>query len=367
MNVGRSFPVLVILLGVALSGCDAVNEYIPTGGGKSEAAERERLAREREASAEQARVEGERSALRQHIEASCRVLESALADAKRKSEEAKADRETLSVRIRELSSASDESGRTPERHVVLSGLLADDRINELAAKYADRNFRMIRLEFVEAMRAAYGKIRRRDAALDRNQTAYDKSVADIADDVAKSQQTAQASAAGLRRAIAALEKKEKDLQRMVSMSAGVKDVRRRKEQELRDVSNRLRELHRDYDALKTNKEVDAALSRTTRQANSDKERVQMAKERADAHVVRLFAGMKAPEDITSECEKITIGELERRIVAAEKNSEEGAAKDSVNLEYLKSLRSGLGKLNVTALQRLRTDVDRRLSGTPEKK
>lgn len=367
MKISRSVPVLAVLLGMALSGCDAVSEYIPTGGGKSEAAERERLARERETAAEQARVEGERTALRQHIEASCRVLESAIADAKRKSEEAKADRDALSARIREISSASDENGRTPERHVVLSGLLADDRVNELAAKYMDRNFMMIRLEFIEAMRAANGKIRRRDAALDRNQAAYDKSVADIADDVAKSQQSSQASAADLRRTISALEKKERDLQRMVSMSAGVSDVRRRKEQELRDVSSRLRDLHRDYDALRTNKKVDEATSRAMRQANDDKERAQKARERADAHVVRFFADMKAPEDITSECEKITIGELERRMVAAEKNAMEGMAGDAGNLDYLKSLCSGLDKLNVTALQRMRTDVDRRLSGTPEKK
>lgn len=154
---------------------------------------------------------------------------------------------------------------------------------------------------------------------------------------------------------------------MVSMSAGVNDVRRRKELELRDVSNRLRELHRSYDALRTNKEVDAALSRTARQAIYDKERAQLARERADAHIVRLFPDVKAPEDITSECEKITIGELERRMIAAEKNAMEGTAGDAGNLEYLKSLCSGLDKLNVTTLQRMRTDVDRRLSGTPEKK
>lgn len=367
MKVGRSIPVLVLLVGMALSGCDAVNEYIPTGGGKPEAVERERLVREREAAAEQTRVEGERTALRRHIEASCRVLEAAIADGRRKSEEAKTDREALSARIRELSSAPDENGRTPERHVVLSGLLADDRVNELAAKYMDRNFRMIRLEFIEAMRTANGKIRRRDAALDRNKAAYDKSIADIADDAAKSQQASQDSAANLRRTIAALEKKEKDLQRMVSMSAGVSDVRRRKEQELRDVSNRLRDLHRDYDALRTNRAVDEAASRTARRVNTDRERVQMARERADAHVVRLFPDVKAPEDITSECEKITIGELERRMVAAEKNAMEGTAGDAGNLDYLKSLCSGLDNLNVTALQRMRTDVDRRLSGTPEKK
>ena len=367
MKVGRSIPVLMILLGMVLSGCDAVNEYIPTGGGKSVAAERERLAREREAAVEQARVEGERTALRQHIEASCRILESALADGKRKSEEAKADREMLSVRIREISSAPDENGRTPERHVVLSALLADDQVNKLAAKYMDRSFRMIRLEFIEAMRMANGKIRRRDAALDRNQTAYDKSIADIMDDAAKSQQASQVSAEDVQRAIAALEKKERDLQRMVSMSSGVHDVRRRKELELRDVSNRLRELHRNYDALRTNREVDAAVSRTTRQANYDKERAQQARERADAHVARLFADMKAPENITSECEKITIGELERRMVAAERNSTDETAGDARDLGYLKSLCSGLDKSNVTALQRIRTDVDRRLSGTPEKK
>ena len=367
MNADRLIPVLIVLLGMVLSGCDAVSEYIPTAGGKSEVAERERLAREREAAAEQARVEGERAALRHHVEASCRVLESAIADGKRKSDEAKADREALSARIRELSSVLGEDGRTPERHVVLSGLLADDRVNELAAKYTDRSFRMIRLEFIEAMRNANGRIRRRDAALERNQADYDKSVSGIADDVAKSQQASQNSAADLRRAIVALEKKERDLQRLVSMSAGVKDVRKRKELELRDVSNRLRELHRSYDALRTNKEVDAANARTTRQANYDKERALMAKERADAHVARLFAAIKAPEDITSECEAITIGELERRIVAAEKNAMEGTAGYVGTLTYLKSLSSGLDKLNVTALQRARTEVDRRLSGTPEKK
>ncbi len=353
-----------LLLGAAVAGCDAVNDYIPTSGGKAVAQERERRSQEREVAAERERTDGERAALRQHIEANCKTLESALAECGRGIAEAKSDREALAARIKELSSASDGNGRTPERHVVLSGLLADDKVNELATRYMERDFRMIRLEFIEAMRAANGQAKRRDDALSRNQDAYDKSLSGISDDADKARQMSQKSADDLRRSIAALERKEKELQRSVSMSSGVRDVRRRKEQELRDVSNRLRELHARYDAIKTNRESNDAVERATRQASRTLEDAQRTKERADALVARNFAGMKDPAVITSECEQRTIGELERRVIAAARDLEEGRRDSAEILGYLKSVTVGLDKLNVTALQRVRSDVDARLAKKP---
>ena len=367
MKVCRLIPVLAILLGMALSGCDAVNDYIPTTNGKAAAQERERLSREREENEARERTDGERVALRQHVEANCKTLESALGECRERIVEAKSDREALAARIRELSSASDENGRTPERHVVLSRLLADDKVNVLAARYMERDFRMIRLEFIEAMRAANGLAKRRDDALSRNQEAYDKSVSGIADDADRARQMSQGSAESLRRSIAALERKEKELQRSVSMSSGVRDVRRRKEQELRDVSNRLRELHAQYDAIKTNRESNDAVERATRQASRTTEDAQRAKERADALVARNFAGLKDPAAITSDCEQRTIGELERRIIAAARSLDEGRRDVAEALAYLKSSVSGLDKLNLTALQRVRSDVDARLAKKPGSK
>ena len=367
MKVRRLIPVLLLAFGIAFAGCDAVDGYMPSGGGKTDAAKRERLAREREASEEQERLEGERTALRQHIEANCRMLESSLAANKDKCAEAKADREALSARIREISASSDENGRTPERHVVLSGLLSDDRVNALAMRYMERDFRMIRLEFIEAMRTANGLARRRDEALVRNQEAYDKSVSGISDDTDNARQMSQRSADDLQKSIAALERKEKELQRSVSMSSGVRDVRRRKEQELRDVSNRLRELHARYDAIRTNKESNEAIERATRQASRTLEDAQRAKERADVLVARSFAGMRDPAEITSDCEQRTIGELERRIIAAARDLEEGQKGAVETLAYLKSIAVGLDKLNMTALQRVRSDVDARLAKKSESK
>ena len=367
MNIDRFVLVSFLLFGAAVVGCDAVNDYIPTTNGKAATQERERLSREREENEARERTDGERVALRQHIEANCKALESALRECRERIAETKSDREALATRIRELSSASDEDGRTPERHVVLSGLLADDRVNALAARYMERDFRMIRLEFIEAMRAVNGLAKRRDDALSRNQEVYDKSVSGIADDVERARQMSQGSAESLRRSIAALERRERELQRSVSMSSGVRDVRRRKEQELRDVSNRLRELHARYDAIKTNRESNDAVERATRQASRTTEDAQRAKERADALVVRNFAGLKDPAAITSDCEQRTIGELERRIIAAARNLDEGQRDVAELLDYLKSSVGGLDKLNLTALQRVRSDVDARLAKKPGSK
>lgn len=360
MDIGRFTLVSLLLLGAAVVGCDAVNDYIPAINGNA-AQERKRLSREGEEIAAIEQADGERAALRQHIEANCKIFESALAACRERLAGAESDREALAARIKELSSASDENGRTPERHVVLSGLLADDKVNALAARYMERDFRMIRLEFIEAMRAANGMARRRDDALSRNQDVYDRSVSGIADDADKARQMSQKSAEDLRRSIAALEQKEKTLQRSVSMSSGVRDVRRRKELELRDVSNRLRELHARYDAIKTNRESNDAVERATRQANRTAEDAQRAKERADALVARNFAGLKDPVAITSDCEQRTVGELERRIIAAVRDFEEERKGSAEVLDYLKSFAGGLDKLNLTALQRVRSDVDARLS------
>ena len=365
MRIDRLMSVSVLLLGAAVAGCDAVNDYIPTTNGKATVRERERLSREREENDVRERTDGERAALRQHIEASCRAVELAFAAHGKKLAEAKSDQETLAARIKELSTASDESGRTPERHVVLSGLLADDKVNALAARYMERDFRMIRLEFIEAVRAAKGMARRRDDALSRNQDIYNKSISGVAEDADRARRESRNSAESLQRSIAALEQKEKELQRSVSMSSGVNDVRRRKEQELRDVSNRLRMLHDRYDAIKTNKDSDSAIERAMRQSNRATEDAHRAKERADALVARNFAGMRNPAEITSDCEQRTIGELGRRIIAAVRDLENGQKDSAEILDYLKSFAGGLDKLNLTALQRVRSDVDARLSKKSE--
>lgn len=350
--------VLVLLLGAAV-GCDAVNEYMPSGNGKAVLEERERLARQREAEVEREKVDGERAALRHHIEATCLFLESRLSACKRKVSDAKADRELLSARVRELSSATEENGRTPERNVVLSGLLADDRVNELAAKYMECDFRMVRLEYIEAMREANGMIRRRDEALSRNQEAYDKAVAGTGSDLDQVRLSVRNSAADLKRSIAALEKKERDLQRSVSMSSAVPDVRRRKEQELRDLSERLRRLHQEYDAIRANRESSDDVSRASQQSMNERAGAQRQRELSDAHVARQFADIKDPKEITSACEARTVGALMGRIIAAERDVSGGDIEFAIG--YLRTISRDLDKLNVTALQRVRKDIDSRIS------
>ena len=359
MRVNLFTLVSSLLLGAAVAGCDAVNDYIPMTNGKAAAQERERRSQEQAAAAERERTDGERAALRQHIEAHCRILESRLSACKQKIAEAKADRDALGARIRELSSATDENGRTPERHAVLSGLLADDKVNALAAKYMDYDFRMIRLEYIEAMRAANGDIRRRDEALNRNQADYEKSVADSGGDTDQARLSERKSAADIRRAIAALEREEKELRRSISMSSAVKSVRDLKERELRDVSDRLRRLKLEYDEVRTSRGSNRAISEAARQANVAREGAKRQKERADEHVVRLFAGIRDPKEITSECEARTIGALSSRILAAERDQSGGDI--AAGIEYLQSVSDGLDKMNLTALQRVRSDVDARLA------
>lgn len=353
-------PILIpLLLLCAAVGCDAVNEYMPSGNGKAALEARERQARQREAEVEREQMDGERAALRQHVEASCFLLESRLSACKRKVSDAKADRELLSARVRELSSATDEGGRTPERNVVLSGLLADDRVNELAAKYMEVDFRMIRLEYIEAMRAANGMIRRRDEALNRNQEDYDKAVAGSGNDVDQARLSVQNSEADLKRSIAALEKRERSLQRSLSMSSAVSDVRRRKEQELRNLSERLRRLHLEYDAIRANREVSGDISRATQQSMNERTIAQRQREQSDAHVARQFAGIKDPKEITSACEERTVGALMSRIIAVERDVSGGDVEAAIG--YLRTISGSLDKLNRTALQRVRKDIDSRIS------
>ena len=352
------------VLGVLLAGCDAVTEYLPEMNGKSAAAEQKRLAKQKEETENRAQEDGERAALRQHITSSCKVLATALADSQRKSEAVESDRATLSACIRELSSSFGENGRTPERHVVLSGLLADDKINALALKYMERDFRMVRLEFVEAVRAANAISRRRDESLNRNQADYDKAMAKISDEANRSAKESLTAAAEIRKSIAALEKKEKSLQREVSMTSANRSVRSRKERELRDVSDRLRQLHRDYDEVSSSKGANESVQRATQQAAQNSARAQEFKARADAQVARTFSGMRGPAEITSEYEDRTVGELQRRIVAAASDVKAACSDIGSSLDYLKSAAVGLDKLNLTALQRVRTDVDARLSKKP---
>ena len=163
---------------VAAAGCDAVNEFVPFSGGNDKRQEEQR-ARQRSEAEEAKRLADERAALAQHVAALSRSLAVDLESATKAVDAATADRTALAERIRELSDANADK----PRQVTLAAILADARVCELARKYMDRDFRLVRLEFLERTREALAARRAFDASRQRASGAYDAEVAAAKDGV----------------------------------------------------------------------------------------------------------------------------------------------------------------------------------------
>ena len=353
-------PVLVLCVAV-FAGCDAVEEYVSVPGGKQETArQKAELARQKEAAEERERTDAERVALACHLEASiCSLKKEAEACSNRMSV-AMVDRKTLSARIQDLSTGGDGK-RTPSRQDALSAMLSDDRINDVASRYMDRDFRMVRLEFVDAMRAALDFARRRDEALSKNRKAYDDTLADIRERSGKTHASAEKSVANIRQSIAALERRETELQRTLAMSSAVRDVRRQKESELREITTKLRRLQMEYDAVRADQGADTRSDMNSRRLGAEADSAQRRLQRADEHVRRSFVGGAKPGELVSDYEAKTIGTLEKTLVTAVRESEASLKRLQGCIDYLHSTSSRLEDMSSQALRKIRGDVDSRIA------
>lgn len=337
---------------VVATGCDAVNEFVPFSGGSDKRQEEQRARQQAEAE-ETNRLADERAALAQHVAALSRALTADLESATKAVDEATADRTLLAERIRELSDANADKSR----QVMLAAILADERVGELARKYMDRDFRLIRLEFIERVREALAARRAFDASRQRANGAYDAEVAAAKESVRSAAASVDRSQAAMRREIARLAKQERDLQRAFNMSSGNREDRSRRRNELNEVSDKLRRLQNEYDAVRAGRGAADDTARADRHAQAAIDAARRRRDHENELARSRFQGAKSPADVASEFEKETLGELERRIVGARTGHEERQRRLKAGIAYLASLADGVETLASSAMRKVRADAD----------
>lgn len=352
------------LMGIALgllvlAGCDKVGEMIPLSDGKAVSEASSAAARQREADEEAERLNAERAAVEQHLKAMCRALETERAAFQKRSDEAVRDRDLLAGRIRTLTPATNCVNKLKRRHDVLLALLGDEGVNGLARKYLGRDFRLVSLAFEERMQSAFDDRRARQSALKRNRSEYETTVRDAQGKTDQSTSSASSGRDGVRREIEVLSRKERDLQRSLGMVPA--NLRRQRENELRDVSNKLRNLQAQYDSLRVVRNVEEGKDRASRQKNDDIDRAQRRLDQADKMVLRQYDGTQSPSDVLSLHEAETVGALEHAIDGVLRQQQSKTESYGACLEYVRAVSTGLDKLNSLALRSLRQEADARVA------
>lgn len=359
------FPFLPIAVVVAFVGCDKVNELIPVSGGKSEAAARQETEARRRAADEEARLASSRALAEQQLKATCSSLDVERGCCEQRAAKALRDRDRLSSRIGSLSAATNAVSKLKQRHDALIAILNDAEVNELARRYLERDFALARLDFEARVAEAVDRKRAHRLEVDRERQDYENAVKDAQKRSSRARNASNSAEAGVRREIAALERREKELQRALSMSSA--SIRAQRRRELDDVSSKLRNLQVQYDSMRVNRNAHENAEKAARQEDAEIVQAQRRFERASRLADRRLAGEKNPAEIMTECEEQTVRTLERAIADVERQAREGEKRLAACLGYVRSMASGVRQLDEEGLRKVLADVDARVAkARPEK-
>lgn len=340
-----------------LAGCDAVNEFVAPSGGKDKAAQEE-ARKKRESEEQAAKLSADRDALKRRIEASCKAMLAEVEELKRTETAARADGELLATRIRELT-ARGADGKLKPRYALLSDLLEDEKVNELARKYLRRDFQLTRFQFVEQVTQALDQERRKAGAHEKNLADYNAAVKYAEETAKSSREAVNQAATEVRREIADLERKRHQLKHRLEMTS-VTD-RTRMQRELNDIDNRVRALQSRYDGINANRQVSHGIQ------NSDRARMDATDAAARRHrqtddIIRKgYAGKQASSAVITIFENDTIRALEVAINSTADGASGQSRKLTRSIDYLKELARGIDSAGVMSLERIRKDLDARFA------
>ena len=360
------FPVgsLIMAIAIVFSGCDFFE--MPSQRKAKEASVKQAVLqreKEQEDATLQQKVKGECASLEHFIATQLKMLE---ADGKRNAQALDAvvaDRRKFSMRVGELSekSLADKQGT---RAKGLLMLLNDDEVNQLAAKYLNSDFALLRSEFVEKVRHALEREREHKAALDRNNAKYDELMKSDQRQREQRRRSAQDMDAKRKSEIRELESKIRRLNNRMSMAEPT--ARRVLKKELEMAQRRL-------DRLQSSTQDDKK-SFETRNIDSGAEdmrqRIERERQVANSKTEKLFSGEVTAFQLAEEYENLTVKRLDDAMKRKEQETRDGQERTSGRILFLKSVSSGLDRLDMAGLKKVRTDIDRKLSdatGTEEKK
>ena len=353
VDIGRN--VVLASICAAAAGCDKIEDCLPTG------YERRTLERTvKETSRAESEAPDEMSgnsaiqAFRNHVKSATDMLSSELAAAKSRLDEAKADSEGLAAAISAAYGRRSEDGAAATRVEALLSLMRDEAVNVLSRKYMRRSFSVDSAEAEEKIGAARDSERRTADEIRANAAAARATAASADAESRRAKAAALEAEKKIKREIDDLRLRERRLKTELNMVAT--DMRRVKERELRDVSDDIRRLNREYDAIRSASAVNKEVQRADDSVRRAKQEADRRRSIANSQFRDAGAGSSA-SDIVAEFEGKTVKALEGAILEAADAARARSEKISRALAYVKSAGGVHDPISASALRGVRNDID----------
>ena len=345
-------------VGILLAGCDF--EWPSQRKAKEEAIRRETV-RQEQKETEREQAKGECAALQHFVTVRLQMLKSSEGKLDKELEVLTADRRKMSARLNELSekSMADKNGT---RESALFAVLKDDTINELAFKYLGNDFVTIRSEFAEKVRRALKQEQQKNAALDRNKAAFDKTVESGRSKVEQTNQNLTSAAARLKQEIADTERRLQNLRRH-AMPTGPNE-RNRHENAIREAELHLQSLRSRYSSMRLVEDQSIQSKDASRAFDATRAQAAREKREADAEVLLRTKGQVTAFELAETYETLTVKKLDG--VIFERSLAARAIKDllSAQVLFLGNVTNGIEKLDFAGVKRVRADVEEMIARKP---
>ena len=358
MNIKKI--VLSTAVCLVFAGCDKMADCLPTG--------KERKAIERavdESSRPEAdlpvesRLAGERQAFLKYVESVSEMLAGELSAADKRLDAARADSEQLAQAMTDAAGVKTADGMPAGRKEALLCLLRDAKVNALARRYLRRSFSMEALKVEERVSAAEAETERINEEAKANAAAAAEAVNSAEEENRRARESAVAAEAKLRREIEDLAKRERRIKHELNMVSAAERIQ--KTRELNETRSDLRRMRREYDSMRSSSAVNREVQRASENAAYARREADFRRGRSDDRLRQAAERKQRPSDIVAEFEDGTVLALERAIADACSSAEARKARISRTVDYIKPFgKSGGEQLAVSALERMRADIDERV-------
>jgi len=349
---------------LAIAGCDKIAECLPSHR-ERRAIENavEQVSRPEADSASESMDSASLQAFRHHVEATSGMLAGELSAAAGRVGEIHADSDALAKAMSAATGRRKEDGGPIGRKEALLSLLRDDSVNALARRYLHRDFSMVALEAEERINAAEASELRRRGQLDANAAEAQSAVEAAREEGRRARAAALKSERKLKQDLDGLRRRRNRLEHELNMISAAE--RPRKSQDLRHIDDEIRRMEREYDGLRASSAVNSEINRSSERVRQAQAAADARRIRADAEVRKAGERAVSPSDVAVEFERDTVVALEKAIWDALASAEARKVRISRALDYVKSMGDVRNSLAPSVLNRMRAEIDARVSAALE--
>lgn len=296
-----------------------------------------------------AQIDNERASLEHYAASRVKMLEAVRVQTEKELSGIIEDRRVMSGRVSELADKAYSKKDAGFENALLL-FLKDEMLNSLATRYLGSDFSIVRNEFVAKIRETYRQSKMRMEALAANRKVYDGVVEESVGRAALSKKSAEDE---IRRLQSGIRDKERRIGYLRNMGMASRQEKERRGREIVSLESEIGNMKQNLNRVRSN--IDRSSSelvrnRALRQLND-----------SDREVERRFEGMVPASKVAEDYECLTVKRLDT--VMREK---EAAVKDRKGLleaqvTFISSVASGLDKLGVQSLKKIREEIDRALN------